>query len=47
MAALIPFLPDAWQVLQRGVPDFPALNLFALVANGAAAIAIVLTARRL
>ena len=100
MAALVPFIPAAWQFLQRGVPDLlftgdgaalelgtlhaargvqllgpysrfgwshpgpayfylalpiyeafgqrgPALNLFAVAANAAAAIAIVLAARSL
>jgi hypothetical protein len=100
MAALVPFVPEVWQFIQRGVPDLlftgdgaalelgtlhaargvqflgpysrfgwshpgpayfylalpfyeafgqrgPALNVFALVVDGAAAVAIVLTARRL
>jgi hypothetical protein len=100
MAALLPFIPELWQFLERGIPDLlftgdgaalelgtlhaargvqllgpysrfgwshpgpayfylalpiyealgqrgPALNVFALVANGAAAVAIVLTARQL
>jgi hypothetical protein len=100
MAALVPFVPEVWQFLRRGVPDLlftgdgaalelgtlhaargiqllgpysrfgwshpgpayfylalpfyeafgqrgPALNVFALVVDGAAAVAIVLTARRL
>src|ERR1700704_6557105 len=100
VAALVPFVPEVWQFIQRGVPDLlltgdgaalelgtlraargvqllgpysrfgwshpgpayfylalpfyesfgqrgPALNVFALVVDGAAAVAIVLTARRL